>query len=200
VTTTPPAHATPLTADERRALLALARASVIAQVQGGPAPRPARRGGRLEQPGAAFVSLHCGTQLRGCLGSVEAHDETLSAAVVRLSAAAAAEDPRFPPLTPDELLSVSIEISVLGPLVPIAGPADLVIGRDGLVVDGGGLRGLLLPQVAVRYGWDPDVFLRETYRKAGLAPGAWREDVRLFRFEAEVFSEGDADTATRSVS
>jgi uncharacterized protein (TIGR00296 family) len=96
----------------------------------------------------------------------------------------------------DELPAVTIEISVLGPLVPIAGPADVVIGRDGLVVEGDGLRGLLLPQVAVRYGWDADTFVRETCRKAGLAANACREGARLFRFEAEVFSEGDAALAS----
>jgi AmmeMemoRadiSam system protein A len=106
--------------------------------------------------------------------------------------AAACRDPRFPPLEPDELAEVVIEISVLSDTAPLA-PADaawVVVGRDGLIVRRGARVGLLLPQVASQYGWEPDEFLVAACRKAGLPDDAWRDsgtEVRTFR--AEVFGE-----------
>ena len=108
-----------------------------------------------------------------------------------MAAAAATADPRFPPLRESELGHVQIEVSVLGPLVPLTSPADLVIGRDGLVAEQRGLRGLLLPQVALQYRWTPEQFLIETCRKAGLPGDAWRLGAHMSRFEAEVFAEGE---------
>lgn len=178
-----------LSADDRRALLSLARAAVNARVTGGPLPDPGDVEGTIALPGAAFVSVHLGSQLRGCLGCIEPRRPNLASVVVDLAAAAAAEDPRFSPLTAHELAGTTIEVSVLGPLTPIAGPEDVTIGRDGLVIDSGGRRGLLLPQVAGHWGWDADRFVAETCRKAGLPPTAWREGARLFRFEADVFAE-----------
>jgi uncharacterized protein (TIGR00296 family) len=78
---------------------------------------------------------------------------------------------------------------VLGPIVPVADPAEIVVGRDGLVVQHGFRRGLLLPQVAVEWGWDTLTFLSHTCAKAGLPRDAWRSGAQVFRFEAEVFGE-----------
>jgi uncharacterized protein (TIGR00296 family) len=66
------------------------------------------------------------------------------------------------------------------------------VGRHGLLVDDGAKRGLLLPQVAVEWGWDGQTFLSQTCVKAGLRPDAWRNGAAVFRFEAEVFGEADA--------
>ncbi len=181
-----------LTAAERMTLLMLARSSVEAAAHGRSLPAPGRLGGRLDEPGAAFVSIHTSRGLRGCIGCVEPRAESLAEIVVRMAEAAASQDPRFPPLFPDELPEASIEISVLGPLVPVTRPEDIRIGRDGLVVERDGHRGLLLPQVAVEWGWDVQTFLAETCRKAGLPPTAWREGARVYRFEADVFGEAPA--------
>ena len=178
-----------LTPAERMTLLALARSSVEASAHGRPVALPGRLGGRLDAPGAAFVSIHTSRGLRGCIGCVEPRSESLAEVVVRMAEAAASQDPRFPPLFPDELPDASIEVSVLGPLVPVAGPDEIRIGRDGLLVEQDGRRGVLLPQVAVEWGWDVETFLAETCRKAGLPPTAWREGARVYRFEAEVFGE-----------
>jgi len=103
---------------------------------------------------------------------------------------AAFHDPRFPPLTADELDHVVIEISALSPLRRIEGPDDLVIGRHGVMIELGGARGLLLPQVASELGWSPVTLLEQTCRKAGLDREAWRRpDAILEAFEAEVFGE-----------
>jgi AmmeMemoRadiSam system protein A len=177
-----------MTGDERRTLLAIARDAIAAHLSGArlDLPDPA---GALAQPGGAFVSLHLHGDLRGCIGHIEP-DDLVARIVARCAVAAATSDPRFAPLTRAELDAAHIELSVLGPLEPIAGPADIVVGAHGLVVERGWSRGLLLPQVATEWGWDAEMFLAHTCRKAGLTPDAWRAGAALWRFEAEVFSEG----------
>ena len=92
--------------------------------------------------------------------------------------------------TPEELPRCTLEISVLSAPRPIEGREDIEIGRDGLILELGGRRGLLLPQVAEEWGFDAERFLAEVWRKAGLPPEAWRDaDARLWAFGAEVFSE-----------
>ena len=130
-----------------------------------------------------------GGELRGCLGRFTA-DRPLGDVVRSMAAAAAREDPRFPPLTTEELSDLRVEVSVLGPSSPLAGPAAIVIGRDGLLVRRGSAVGVLLPRVAAQYAWGPEEFLAATCRKAGLTPDAWREPdgvTECFTFEADVF-------------
>jgi AmmeMemoRadiSam system protein A len=147
--------------------------------------------GVLTQPGGAFVTLHNHGDLRGCIGHIEP-TEPLGQVVARCAVAACSSDPRFAPITPTELGQLDIEISLLGPLEPIAGPHDIEVGRHGLVVESGWQRGLLLPQVATEWGWDAGAFLAHTCHKAGLPRDAWQHGAKLWRFEAEVFAERDA--------
>ena len=174
---------------DRRLLLGLARDAIVAHVAGRRWPAPARVG-ILGRSGGGFVSLHTtdGT-LRGCIGHLEA-DEPLGQVIVRCAVAAASEDPRFSRVTAGELLDIQIELSLLGPIEPIAGPVDIEIGRHGLIVEADRSRGLLLPQVATEWKWDAETFLAHTCRKAGLPQDAWRNGAQLWRFEAEVFGEG----------
>jgi uncharacterized protein len=86
---------------------------------------------------------------------------------------------------------VCFEVSALTPLLAVAGPRDIVVGRDGVVVEIAGRRGLLLPQVAARYGWDQETFLDRACVKAGFEAGDWRRGARLWTFQAQVFSEAD---------
>jgi len=154
VTSGPPAaDAARLAAPERAVLLGLARRAVEAAARGeaGPDVAAVGAGGALAAPGAAFVTLHLHGQLRGCIGTVTPRGEPLAQNVVAMARAAAVEDPRFPPLRPDELADVDLEISVLGPLVPVERPDEIVVGRDGLLVEEGFRRGLLLPQVPVEW-------------------------------------------------
>jgi AmmeMemoRadiSam system protein A len=178
-----------LSGTERATLLVLARDAVEARVHWRDLPVPGPLSPRLDEPGAAFVSVHAGGDLRGCLGCIEPRpDASLASTVVRMAAAAAKDDPRFAPLSTADLPEVVVEISVLGPMLPLTGVHEIAIGRDGLVIEQDGRRGLLLPQVATQRGWTAEVFLEETGRKAGLPRTAWREGARVHRFEAEVFS------------
>jgi uncharacterized protein len=172
---------------DRTLLLQLAREAIAAHVAAEPAHVPGATE-ILERRGGAFVTLHKAGDLRGCIGHVEA-SEPLGKVVPRCAVAAAGSDPRFPPMRASELEAVDIEISLLGPLEPIAGPDDIVIGRHGLVVERGWQRGLLLPQVATEWGWDAEAFLAHTCQKAGLPRDAWRSGAKVWRFEAEVFGE-----------
>jgi AmmeMemoRadiSam system protein A len=143
--------------------------------------------GKLAAPGAAFVTLTKNGRLRGCIGYTEAV-APLFKVVQECSVAAATEDPRFPPVSSNELPSLRVEISVLTPLVPIR-PEEVEVGRHGLMVAQGRMRGLLLPQVPVEWGWDRETFLDQTCVKAGLPPSAWRHGATLRAFTAEVFGE-----------
>lgn len=176
-----------LTPDERARLLAVARASITAKASGR-AFVPPSGDGALGQPAGAFVTIRLGGALRGCIGSTGS-DKPLVAVVARYAAAAASEDPRFPPLEAAHVASVTLEISVLGPIAPLPDVAALEIGRHGLVVEQGARRGLLLPQVAAEHGWDREAFLDQTCLKAGLRRRAWTSEVSLSYFEAEVFGE-----------
>ena len=173
--------------EERQQLLQLARGAIAAHLMNQPAPEPPQTGAAADRAGV-FVSLHAGDELRGCIGRLEVSD-TIGQNVVRCAVSAATADPRFPPVSPGELARLHIELSLLGPMQPIAGPNDVEIGRHGLMVESGWRRGLLLPQVAVEWSWDRERFVAETCRKAGLPADAWKTGARLWRFEAEVFSE-----------
>ena len=177
-----------MTADHDRALLLrLAREAIAAHVGVAPAHVPGMSD-VLTKPGGAFVTLHNHGDLRGCIGHIEP-TEPLGQVVARCAVAACSSDPRFPPITPTEFEQIDVEISLLGPLEPIAGPQDIEVGRHGLVVESGWQRGLLLPQVATEWSWDAEAFLAHTCHKAGLPRDAWKHGAKLWRFEAEVFGE-----------
>ena len=187
-----------LSATERRALLRLARAAIgerlhrdgrLAAAIGGleitpSLARPAALFVTLKQPGAGGSPV-----LRGCIGVLEA-TRPLHAEVVETAPKSAFEDPRFPPLAPAELDSVTISLSVLTPLRPIASPAEVVVGRDGVQLVRGAARAVFLPQVALEQGWDRERLLAQLARKAGLDDQGWR-DAELFVFGAESFGEAD---------
>ena len=173
---------------DRRAALELARTAVIAAVAHCKLPDSFPRGGVFAERRGVFVTLHMRNRLQGCIGVIEAK-EPLGEAIVRCSASAALEDPRFAPMKTEQLSGLRIEISLLSTMEPIA-PECIEIGRHGLFVCLHAQRGLLLPQVAIEHQLTPEQFLEETCRKAGLPREAWRDpEARLFGFTCEVFSE-----------
>lgn len=183
-----------LSLDDRRRLLRLARRSVerAAGVRDAVDTEAAAWSPTLRSALAVFVSLHRRTdgKLRGCIGWLEPHG-ALAEAVIDNAASAATHDPRFPPVDAAEIDNLEIEISVLGPMLDVDDVTDIQVGRDGLVLVHGGVRGVLLPQVAVHMGWNRVQFLEAVCRKAGLPTDIWRRDAWIRRFEAVVFSETD---------
>ena len=149
----------------------------------------------------AFVTLNkfnvSDNPLRGCIGYIEP-TYSLYDVIHRVSISSAVEDPRFPSVTLDELDNIVIELSILTPpkLLEVNDPKDysqkIAIGRDGLIVEKGMRRGLLLPQVPVDHGrnWDVKTFLSHTCQKAWLSKDAWKDlDTKIFSFQAILFEE-----------
>jgi hypothetical protein len=174
----------------RKDLLYLARAALESHFSGGPPARlDSDRAETFGQARGLFVTLRKAGELRGCIGTLSP-DGDLTRIVPQFALRSAFEDPRFPPLEPGELAHCTIEISVLTPARPIEGPADIAVGQDGLILEAGRRRGLLLPQVATEWGFDALRFLDAVCEKAGLGPGDWRAPgTKLWAFRAEVFSE-----------
>ena len=122
--------------------------------------------------------------------------QRLEKAIVDASIAAATEDPRFPPVGPEELDKITFEVTLLTPPAEIITsepqklPSMIKVGRDGLIVKRGLHSGLLLPQVPVEFGWDEKEFLGHTCQKAGLPVDCWLDEkTRVFSFEGIIFKE-----------
>jgi AmmeMemoRadiSam system protein A len=184
-----------MTSDEdRQRLLQMARAAIVAHIKGQSAAVASYQSDGLDQrSGGAFVTIHHQGELRGCIGHIEA-DRSLKRVVLDCAVAACSADPRFPPVSALELAGLEIELSLLGPLEPVASPDNIDLGRHGLLVEQNGQRGLLLPQVATEWRWDRETFLAQTCHKAGLPRDAWKQGAKVWRFEAEVFGESSFDT------
>ncbi len=175
-----------LSEQDRERLMEVARESVRRAVLREPPLELEEESPALSRPGAAFVTLRREGRLRGCIGAVVAR-EPLGRAVANAAAAAALRDPRFSPLSRDELAGLDCHISVLTPFRLLSRPKQFEIGRHGLLLERGFRRGLLLPQVAVEQSWDRETFLRQTCLKAGLEPDAWEDpETVVYTFTAEL--------------
>lgn len=173
----------------REYLLGLARQAICRQ-----APGPGTTtGAALEQHCGVFVTLKQGGELRGCIGQLEAK-QSLPLMVSECAAGAAFRDPRFPPLQPGELEGVSISISVLSPLQPMALSdrqsllAQLQPGIDGLLISEGQRRATFLPAVWEQLP-EPERFLGQLLAKAGLPADYWSDALRCSRYTSCSFSE-----------
>lgn len=184
----------PLTDEQKRTLLRIARSCVQAAVAGEPRAHDSADPTLCERRGA-FVTLKTADgRLRGCIGYPEAR-YPLHESVARAAAAAATEDWRFPSVTAEELGDIRIEVSALSPIEPVSDLNSIEVGEHGLVAEMGDRRGLLLPQVPGEYRWNREEFLSHTCEKAGLPPDAWRKGAKIYSFTAEVFGEEDEQSA-----
>lgn len=176
---------------EEALLLGLARETLRMHTLEGRRP-PASRGASLpavlSEHRGAFVTLHKRGRLRGCIGYIEAR-KPLWETVVDNTINAASSDPRFAPVSAEELAQLDIEISVLSPLEKLAGPQQVEVGLHGLYIVKGFSSGLLLPQVPIEQGWDRETFLENLCLKAGLQRNAYLHGAELYAFTAQVFGE-----------
>jgi len=178
----------PLTEADRKLLLQLSRRVLEASVRGQPVPALENPSLSVQATSGAFVTLRqCNGGLRGCIGRIIT-TQPLFQTVADCTVDAAAHDPRFSPVTPEELAGLRIEISVLSPVQEVR-PEEVEVGRHGLLISMGIRRGLLLPQVPKEWGWDRERFLNETCLKAGLPRDAWCHGARVQAFTAQVFAE-----------
>jgi AmmeMemoRadiSam system protein A len=139
------------------------------------------------EPRGVFTSLYLSGELRGCVGYI-LPTSSVFRAVAETARAAAFDDNRFRPVTPEEAPHLEVELSILSPAKAISAE-EIIVGRHGLLISWRGRRGLLLPQVPVERAWDRKTFLEQTCRKAGLPPDAWQKGASIEAFIAEVFGE-----------
>ena len=182
--------------DAGRLLLPLARAAIAAQMNlGGDTNATASW---LDNTGASFVTLTKDGELRGCIGTLEAH-RALGADVKANAAAAAFRDPRFKPLTPAELSLIHVEVSVLSAVYPMSfrdeadALAQLRPQIDGVIFHYGHHRSTFLPQVWEHFG-DPRIFMGQLKHKAGLPPDFWDPTVKLSRYTVAKWRETAAES------
>lgn len=188
-----------LTKEERLQLLRLARQAIEAAANRRPPPpiNPAEFSPRLFEPGATFITLYDENgDLRGCIGALEAY-QPLVEDVREHAAAAAMLDYRFPPVRPEEVPGLRIEISRLTPPQPLEyqTPAELIErlrpGIDGVILRDGPQRATFLPQVWQKLP-DPHEFLSHLCLKMGAPANLWqRKKLQVFTYQVEEFAEGE---------
>lgn len=167
-------------------LVQLARATIERYVRDGKRLKPSEGPAPIEgEPAGVFVTIHTAStgNLRGCIGTIQPTEESLTQEVINNAISAATRDPRFPPIRPHELDDLEIDVSVLYPPEPIDSPDQLDVKRYGVIVQRGLRRGLLLPDIP---GID-DVATQVSYArmKAGIGEG---EKVELYRFRVEKYT------------
>jgi len=189
-----------LTQEEGEFLISLARNTVKQYLEIGKAPKPSKETPKkLFECCGVFVTInsigHGEKELRGCIG-YPYPTSPLVEAVIDSAVNAATEDPRFEPISLAELGHVVFEVSVLTPPEPVevANPKEYVskikVGEDGLIIERGYHKGLLLPQVPIEWGWCEEEFLCQCCMKAGLPPDSWlTKDAKIYKFKAIIFDE-----------
>jgi len=197
--TAPRAAPSELSAQEKRALIKIARASLSQKLRGGDdldqllAKMELTPGLKLER--GAFVTINKKkrpgdehAELRGCIGYL-APRGPLHQQIAELAISAGMHDTRFMPMKAAELDNVDLEISILSPMKPVAGYQEIEIGLHGMTLEKNGRRAVFLPQVAPEFGWDRATTLTRLSVKAGLPPDAWKQGTRFEVFTADVFHE-----------
>ncbi len=189
-----------LTLEEGKFLVNLARQTVTEYLKKGKVLQvPESVSTKLMEPCGVFVTLDSFNKgaktLRGCIG-LPYPTTPLVQAVIEAALSAATRDPRFPPVTPQELDQLIFEVSVLTPpeRVTVEKPTDfpskIKVGQDGLIIEKSYCKGLLLPQVPVELNWNEEEFLCQCSMKAGLPPDSWLlKDTKIYRFQAIIFEE-----------
>lgn len=181
-----PVPRAPLTQAEKSRLMQIARSTLDRFVRLGERPVIDEKDPALREVRGAFVTLKDKKGLRGCIGTIVGV-EPLAVTVSRMAVSAASEDPRFPPVRPEELKNIRVEISVLSPLERVRSIEAVVTGRHGVLVRNGAHQGVFLPQVADETGWTRDEFMSQLCtQKAGLPDRCWEDPAtELYVFETE---------------
>ena len=178
-----------ISAADRKYMLHLARETITQYLTIKMVPLPRFSSPLLREERGIFVTLKKRGNLRGCIGRM-VPDRPLGELVGSVALQSAFEDPRFSPVTAGELADLEVEISVLTPMKQVSGPDDIVVGRDGVLLQQRGKSAVFLPQVAPEQGWSRDEMLDHLSQKAGLPAKAWREPGACFlTFQAIVFGE-----------
>lgn len=178
-----------LNATEEKILLDIARTSIESHVCNNTICVIPREERRLNFKHGCFVTIRQHGKLRGCIGNFQS-ELPLFKEVSEIAIASASNDPRFYPLKMQDLDSISLQISVLSPLIKIDEIEEIVIGTHGIYLERGHYRGVLLPQVAIENKWNRTTFLNQTCIKAGLPATAWQDkNADIYIFSAQIFGD-----------
>lgn len=185
-----------LTLEEGSTVVKLARSAIEEYLKNGEKPDPPEElSEEMKGDRGVFVTLNKNGRLRGCIGR-PLPTQPLMEGVVDSAISAATKDPRFSSMSLEELDDVAIEVSVMTvpEIINVENPKNypekIKVGRDGLIAEYEGRKGLLLPQVPVDQGWDAEEFLSQTCIKAGLPPDTWLKDgFEVRKFTAQIFKE-----------
>ncbi|MCM8761054.1 MAG: AmmeMemoRadiSam system protein B [Candidatus Omnitrophica bacterium] len=179
-----------LNQSQKKRLLQIARESMTSFVKDGKRKVFNESDPVLNEPMGAFVTLREDGELRGCIGNMVAHGP-LYKTVADMAIEAATSDPRFQPVSSDELDRIEVEVSVLSPLKKVASLDEIKIPGNGVLVRRGFRSGVYLPQVATETGWSKEEFMSSLCaHKAGLPADAWKDpSTEIYIFTAEVFAE-----------
>ena len=200
-----------LSDEEGKFLIRLARSTVKTYLEKGETIKPPKETPRkLFEKCGVFVTIstvsHGEKGLRGCIG-YPYPTSPLVEAVIDSAINASTQDPRFEPMDLSELGKVVFEVSVLTPPEPVEvkNPKEYVskikVGEDGLIVEKGYFKGLLLPQVPVEWGWCEEEFLCQCSLKAGLSPDSWlTKDAKIYKFKAIIFEEQKPEGEVKRLS
>jgi AmmeMemoRadiSam system protein A len=186
-----------LSEKQKELLLDIARKTIKDITNGKILPDFDIQDSQLNEECGAFVTIHNKGNLRGCIGNIIG-DSPLWETIRKMAVEASRNDPRFPPVTEDELEEIDIEISVISPFEKVEDIEQIRIGEHGIFLRQGYYQGLLLPQVATEYGWSRKEFLEHTCMKAGLKKDCYRDArCEIFIFSAMVFGEKTGENNRR---
>lgn len=196
-----------LKAEEGELLIKLARRAIETFLKSKKALDPPQDiPNKLKEKSGVFVTLNKKSEakeLRGCIGYPYPTDP-LMVAVINSAIEAATGDPRFPPVTLNELNEIVIEVSVLTTpeLIKVSDPLELpkkiLIGKDGLIIERGLNKGLLLPQVPIDWNWNEEEYLANLCAKGGLPLDGWvMEGAKIYKFQAIIFGEEEPNGEVR---
>jgi AmmeMemoRadiSam system protein A len=177
-----------LTAENKKLLLKIARDAIVSSINNDSFPLTEPTSPQLHEKRGCFACIKIDGKLRGCIGNFIS-DKPLYRLVREMAVSAATQDPRFYPMKKEDIAHFNLEISVLTPLRKITSIEEIEVGVHGLYIEKNYSRGVLLPQVAIEYGWDRDTFLSQTSMKAGMKADDWKEGADIYVFSADVFTE-----------
>lgn len=177
-------YSSPYTEEERKELINIAKKAITDYVLNKSEPEIEVKNPKFKTDGAVFVTIKKHGFLRGCIGHIHAI-MPLYQSIIKNAVAACSGDPRFSPMTKEDLKDMEVEISILSPFIHIKDAKNIQVGKHGLYIIKGMHSGLLLPQVATEFGWNREEFLEHVCSKAGLPKDAWK-DAELYTFTAEI--------------
>ncbi|MBU7018791.1 MAG: TIGR00296 family protein [Theionarchaea archaeon] len=179
-----------ITEEQGKRLISIARENILYYLTHHEMTRVDDVPPEFKEAKGVFVTLKKHEALRGCIGYPEPVYPLIDA-LLDSSVSAAVRDPRFPPVSAEEMKDIDVEVTVLTkPEEIVPDPRNVTIGEDGLIIEKGVFKGILLPQVPVEWEWDAEEFLCQACMKAGLPPDCWLDkDTIVYKFQGQVFSE-----------